>query len=213
MLEEFVRYVNENLKHVQLVLVGGDLGFGGATLKRFKRVFSGLKVRWRTVIGDNDSYGSYQRLFGPLRYEFTHRRVRFLLFDSAQRSGSSGPLQFGEVTDETLRWLNDRLRARQDEMVVLVTHVPMVPQVARNSGQVLEVIRSAGKVKLVLAGHIHFETVMKKDGMVHYCGYGFYLKPHQFAEFLVTDKGLWLRRHYFDGRRFVSLPAELLVRI
>ncbi|MDR0976131.1 MAG: PQQ-binding-like beta-propeller repeat protein, partial [Prevotellaceae bacterium] len=154
---------------LDFVLVTGDLTEEGdrASLLKVKSCLDLLKVPYYTVLGNHETKWSdsgctaFSEIFGPERFEFTHKGFLFLGFNS-------GPLMrmaYGHVSPQDITWLRERLtRAGREQPVVLVTHYPMLEGDVDNWYDVTDAVRPFN-VRLFIGGHYHKDRNLRYDGI------------------------------------------------
>jgi 3',5'-cyclic AMP phosphodiesterase CpdA len=115
------------------------------------------------VIGNHDSRAHWRTVFGPgrLNYTFERGHWRFIALDTSP----------GHLPEETVGWLNDRLREGGAKTAAILLHHPLVlskqytevfkaryrgSPLLRNASEVLTLLREHGKtVRAVFCGHLH----------------------------------------------------------
>lgn len=147
------------MERVDFVLVTGDITEEGdrACLLKAKECLSLLKVPCYTIMGNHETKWSesgctaFGEIFGGERFEFEHKGVLFLGFNS-------GPLMrmaLGHVAPQDIRWMKEEMeRHGKDNPVVLVTHYPMLPGDVDNHYEVTDAVRKYN-VRLFIGGHYH----------------------------------------------------------
>jgi len=179
-----------NLLDPDLVMTVGDLvqGYNETPqwldqMREYKEIMNRLKMRWFPVAGNHDVYwrgqgktpeghheSNYEKHFGPLWYSFAHKNAGFIVLYSDegdastnQKSFSSGRLQ--TMSDEQLTFLKQSLeKLKQVDHVFVFLHHPRWiggGYSGSNWPVVHEILKDAGNVSAVFAGHIH---QMRFDG-------------------------------------------------
>lgn len=154
---------------IDFVLVTGDLTEEGdrKTLEKVKDCLNLLKVPVYVVLGNHETTWSnsgctaFKELFGEERFEFTHKGILFLGFNS-------GPLMrmaFGHVSPQDISWMKHEIeRNGADKPVILVTHYPMLDGDVDNWYNVTDAVRPYN-VRLFIGGHYHRLNKSFYDGI------------------------------------------------
>lgn len=186
-LEQAVADVN--LLHPDLVMTVGDLVQGyndtPAWLKQkddYKRIMARLVCPWFPVSGNHDLYwrgdgpkpageheSNYEEHFGPLWYAFEHKDSWFIALHSDEGDPASGEKDFNKpqcqrMSAAQFEWLAATLeRARAAKHVFVFLHHPrwLANKYGDDWERVHTLLKSAGNVSAVFAGHIHH---MRWDG-------------------------------------------------
>jgi Concanavalin A-like lectin/glucanases superfamily/Calcineurin-like phosphoesterase len=186
-----------NLLDPDLVMTVGDLVKGYnerpewvAQMKEFTGVMSRLRMHWYPVAGNHDvnwrggtsppgqHEGDYEEHFGPLWYWFPHKNAAFVVLYSDEgdrktnRKGWSNA-KLNSMSPTQLAWLQGVMRETKDfDHVFLFLHHPRwisSRYKGTNWDAVHAVLKAAGNVSAVFAGHIHrrrYEGV--RDGITYY---------------------------------------------
>lgn len=154
---------------LDFVLVTGDVSECGdrATLLVVKECLSHLSIPYYIILGNHETKWSdsgctaWQQVFGYERFEFTHKGIHFLGFNT-------GPLMrmaLGHVVPQDLSWMESRMEAcAPDEPIIVVTHYPLIPGDVDNWYQVTECLRRHN-VRLCIGGHYHSLRNLSYDGV------------------------------------------------
>lgn len=174
------------LRDVDFLLFGGDNApvdhyrpgdeRAEALMKTFKDMVDGNGQKAYYTAGNHDlvftdgsldvqSLRTYEKVFGPAYYSFTHKGVHFIVLNSNEQDGK-GEYRLGEGQ---IAWLRKDLKAvGTDVPIVLTMHVPMLslyyPAIEgryvtsdgmfSNYKEVWDMLRDY-RVELVLQGHQH----------------------------------------------------------
>ncbi|EMI42084.1 LamG-like jellyroll fold domain-containing protein [Rhodopirellula sp. SWK7] len=190
--------VDTNLLDPDLVMTVGDLvqGYNEAPkwmqeMREYRDIMEKLKMKWFPVAGNHDVYwrgkgeapqgqheSNYEEHFGPLWYSFEHKNAGFVVLYSDEgdpvtneKSFSEGRLQM--MSDEQLSFLKQSLEMHKDlDHVFVFLHHPRWIGGGYEGGNwdvVHEMLREAGNVSAVFAGHIHHMRFDgPKDGIAYY---------------------------------------------
>ncbi len=187
-----------NLIDPDLVMTVGDLVQGYnekpqwlSQMAEYKAIMDRLNMKWFPVAGNHDVYWSgegpapqghneaiYEEHFGPLWYSFRHKNAGFVVLYSDEGDPQSnlkgfnkGALQ--EMSDEQLAFLKKALAELQDaDHVFVFLHHPRWIGGGYTGGNwetVHQMLKQAGNVSAVFAGHIHHMRYDgPRDGIEHY---------------------------------------------
>lgn len=179
-----------NLLDPDLVMTVGDLiqGYNEkpewmAQMKEYREIMSELNMQWFPVAGNHDVYwrgpgdapaghheSNYEEHFGPLWYSFQHKNCGFIALysdegdpESNEKGFNSGKLQ--TMSDQQLAFLEKALNElKGSEHVFVFLHHPRWIGGGYEGGNwdtVHNLLKEAGNVSAVFAGHIHR---MRYDG-------------------------------------------------
>lgn len=194
-LEQAVHDVN--LLRPDLVMTVGDLVQGYNETPRwleqareYKDVMARLLCPWFPVVGNHDLYWrgkgpkpageherEYETQFGPLWYAFEHKKHWFIALDSDEGDPATGEMDFSKpscqrMSAEQFAWLGATLeRARGATGVFLFLHHPrwLHGGYGDDWDRVHDLLKKAGNVRAVFAGHIHrLRYDGNKDGIEYF---------------------------------------------
>ncbi|MEO9593547.1 metallophosphoesterase family protein, partial [Rhodopirellula bahusiensis] len=195
-LEQAVQ--DTNLLSPDLVMTVGDLiqGYNEKPewmrqMAEYKEIMNELDVRWFPVAGNHDVYwrgkgpapqgqhdSNYEEHFGPLWYTFRHKNAGFVVLYSDegdpvsnQKAFNVGKLQ--RMSDKQLEFLSEALKQHKDrDHVFVFLHHPRWiggGYTGSNWDTVHGMMKDAGNVSAVFAGHIHHMRYDgPKDGIEYY---------------------------------------------
>ncbi|EMI56027.1 beta-galactosidase [Rhodopirellula sallentina SM41] len=187
-----------NLLAPDLVMTVGDLVQGYnetptwmTQMKEYRQIMDNLRMKWFPVAGNHDVYwrgdgktpqghheSNYEEHFGPLWYTFAHKNAGFIVLYSDEgdpvtneKSFSEGRLQ--TMSSEQLEFLKQSLEmhSERDHVFVFLHHPRWIGggYSGGNWDVVHEMLREAGNVSAVFAGHIHHMRFDgPKDGIAYY---------------------------------------------
>lgn len=157
--------------------------------KQFRKVIDGLNVPFYPVAGNHDVYwrgegrppteheADYEKAFGPLWYAYEYKNCWFIVLFSDEGDPATGEKNFEKassqtMSDEQLSWLKDTLaKAKDADHVFVFLHHPrwLESNYGADWRRVHEVLKEAGNVNAVFAGHIHaMHYFGKKDGIEYF---------------------------------------------
>lgn len=126
------------------------------------------KENWRFIILNSTDLSLYANPEGSRKYEYSLSVVTEM-----EREGLIHAREWnGGVSKPQLQWLDIELSkaCREDERVIIATHMPVLPLNMNNLWNNDELVRILEKhdcVALYIAGHYHMGGYMEKEG-IHY---------------------------------------------
>lgn len=177
-----------NLFEPDLVMTVGDLiqGYNDTSawmpqMQEFKSVMGNLLCPWFPVAGNHDIYwrgenrpakhheADYEMHFGPLWYAFEHKHSLFIALFSDEGNPADNSKSFEDpesqrMSPEQFAWLKETLeKASDNDHVFLFLHHPrwLGGGYGDDWQRVHHLLKEAGNVRAVFAGHIHR---MRYDG-------------------------------------------------
>lgn len=153
---------------LDFVLITGDITDEGDryTMERAKNIFDLLRYPYYIVLGNHETKWSdssctgYEEIFGYERFEFEHKGVYFLGFNS-------GPLMrmaYGHVVPQDITWMKEKLSERKTIPAIVVTHYPLIPGDVDNWYDVTDALRNFD-IRLCIGGHYHVFKNWSYDGI------------------------------------------------
>ncbi len=190
--------VDTNLLDPDLVMTVGDLiqGYNDTPewlqqMVDYKDIMNRLQMKWFPVAGNHDVYwrgvgnppagqheSNYEKHFGPLWYTFQHKNSGFIVLYSDEGDAATNEKGFNQgrlqsMSEPQLEFLRQSLEQHQDlENVFVFLHHPRWIGGGYTGGNwdvVHEMLKKAGNVSAVFAGHIHhIRFDGPKDGIAYY---------------------------------------------
>ncbi len=185
-----------NLLRPDFVINVGDMiqGYNQKTewiqqAKEFKKILKMLDPPFFPVAGNHDVYWQgegrpskeheedYEKVFGPLWYAFEHQNCYFIVLFSDEGNLETGEKTFNKpsaqtMSNEQFSWLRNTLKKATDaEHVFLFLHHPRWYEggYGRDWRRVHQILKEAGNVSVVFAGHSHSMRYFgKKDGIEYF---------------------------------------------
>ncbi len=185
-----------NLLGPDLVMTVGDLvqGYNPTAawlleMVEYRTIMSTLKMPWYPVAGNHDIYwgsgdapaghheSDYERHFGPLWYRFVHKNAAFIALYSDEGDRATNRKGWGEglnrMSEEQRSWLAATLAETKgcDHVFVFLHHPRWIGTTypGSNWDEVHALLRGAGNVTAVFAGHIHRQRYEgRRDGIEYF---------------------------------------------
>lgn len=172
-LEDLQNSVNEinQTRGIDFVIVSGDITDSGdrASMELVKTELDRLRVPYHITSGNHETKWSdsgctdFARVFGSDRFEFVHKGVYFIGFNS----GPVIKMSDGHVAPQDIAWLsgNLELKTKRDNSVryiIPVTHYPLQEGDVDNWYEVTDVLRRYN-VQCVIGGHYHRNLLFNCD--------------------------------------------------
>lgn len=182
-----------------LVMTVGDLiqGYNRTPLwlkqkDEFHTIMDKLKCRWFPVAGNHDVYwdrsdkkkpaghheGNYEKHFGPLWYSFQHKNSGFLVLytdegDEAKNEKGFNQGRLQTMSPKQLDFVRKALKEMKDcnHVMVFLHHPRWIGggYTGGNWEKVHNILKDAGNVSAVFAGHIHHMRYDgKRDGIEYF---------------------------------------------
>lgn len=154
---------------IDFVLVTGDLTENGdrATLEKVKSILDLLKQKYYVILGNHETKWSdsgctaFDDIFGSDRFEFMHKGVLFLGFNS-------GPLMrmaYGHVVPQDIAWMTREMgKTDKSTPVVLVTHYPILAGDVDNWYELTDAVRPYN-IRTFIGGHYHSNREFRYNGI------------------------------------------------
>jgi hypothetical protein len=172
-----------NLLDPDLVMTVGDLVNGYNTteqwleqMKEYRAVMGALRMPWYPVAGNHDIYwrgketpaghheANYEKHFGPLWYSFRHKNAAFVVLYSDEGDPKTNRKGWKDgsvnrMSAAQLAWLRRTLESTRgaDHVFVFLHHPRWIDEIypGGNWDEVHALLKAAGNVRAVMAGHIH----------------------------------------------------------
>lgn len=155
---------------VQKVLALGDQTDAGKDKKRAKNLVSlakqaGMEMIW--VRGNHESRSATKKIFFPdglLYYEQELDDWKIIILDTNENLS----LVNGGIKEKQLQWLEEKISGTEKNILIAMHHPifrireELPDRIASNYQEFEELISASGKVKYVLAGHVHPKTLFEK---------------------------------------------------
>jgi len=196
-LEVLKKAVSEtNSLDPDFVFTIGDLIQGYCTtpvwmrqMKEFRSIMDNLEMPWFPVAGNHDIYwngpgkpagghrGNFEKYFGPVWYAYKHKDCTFIALFTDEGDPITGAQGFDRpekqvMSDTQKNWLKNILqKAKDDKHVFVFMHHPRWEKgrYGDDWGNVHEILKSAGNVSAVFAGHHHtLKYAGLRDSIAYY---------------------------------------------
>ncbi len=155
-LPEFIKIANK-LNNPYYIIIGNHDVFRNNGLS---------KEQYLQIVKDNNIFYKYKK---P-NYVFKKDNFVFIVVDGAKEiiPGSTGYYK-----KETLDWLEKQLQKYKNKPVIILQHFPLVSEVEIKSHEVyqkeeyLELLDKYDNVISVIAGHLHMNSEVMRNGVYH----------------------------------------------
>lgn len=186
-LENTVKTINKE-KGVSFVIFTGD-NIDAAEpeyLHEFMKIVNKLNIPYYIVIGNHDVYRSnglskdiYLDIIREHNFWFRYRKPNYsfkkngFLFVVVDGAKEVIPGAIGYYREDTLKWLDKKLSRNKRNKTVIFQHFPLVPVKDVPSHRVfegekyLEMLDKHDNVVSVIAGHIHVNGEIMRNGVYH----------------------------------------------
>ena len=174
-LAEFVRNVNKLNVPYYIVIGNHDVYKNGGLSKK----------RYIEVIHENNMFYRFRK---P-NYLFKKNGYVFIVADGAKEVI---PGAIGYFKEDTMKWLEKKLRKYRKSNVVIFQHYPLVPikehvsHRVYNKDEYLELLDKQDNVVSVIAGHIHTNGEIMRNGVYHITTPSLLNDPHSYKVITIS---------------------------
>lgn len=206
-LKAMVDTINKNEKDISFVMFTGDNidKPDEKDLAVFVKTVNKLKKPYYVVIGNHDVYKngglSKQRYLEVIRennafyhirkpnYVFKKHGYVFIVADGAKEVI---PGAVGYFKADTMKWLANKLKRYHRSKVVIFQHYPLVPikehasHRVYNKAEYLELLDKNENVVSVIAGHIHTNGEIMRNGVYHITTPSLLNDPHSYKVITIS---------------------------
>ncbi|MHC4601095.1 MAG: metallophosphoesterase family protein [Planctomycetota bacterium] len=157
-------------------------------MKQFRVIMDRLEVPWYPVAGNHDIYWGgknkpkaqhepdFEKHFGPVWYSFPHKKCRFVAFYTDEGDPETGKRAYDDpaaqkMSPEQAAFLEQTMEAAKDaDHVLLFMHIPRWGfGGAADWKRTPKILRKAGNVSAVFAGHTHvMQYYGTRDGIEYH---------------------------------------------
>ena len=179
-LKNVVKHCNKFNPTIDLAIVTGDLTDSGKMeeYEEFNKILRDLKMPWFVIPGNHDNSKNLMHFFD--KHEYLPRNEKYCNYVIDKYPFTLMGLDttvigenFGELSDESLQWLELNLKRYSSKPTILFMHHPpfeigidgMDNQNLKNSAKFFEILRSYPHVKHIACGHAHRATETVIDGI------------------------------------------------
>ena len=186
-LRETVKSIN-NEKGISFVVFTGDnidtpnVSF----LPEFLKIINKLNVPYYIVIGNHDVYKNnglskahYLEIVKSHKWFYKYTKPNYIfkkngyVFIVADGAKEVIPGSVGYYKEDTLNWIDKQLKKHKRSKAVILQHFPLVASKELSSHRVynkeeyLEMLDKHDNVVSVVAGHLHINSEMMRNGVYH----------------------------------------------
>lgn len=227
-----------NRMQPDFVMTVGDLiqGYGGREswleqTAAFLAETNKLTIPWYPVAGNHDVYwyrdtegrpndhheSDYESHFGPLWYVFEYDNCWFIVLYSDEGDYETGEKDYNnaalqKMSDQQYNWLKETLdKAKDADHVFLFLHHPrwLGTHYGDSWQRVHELLKNAGNVSAVFAGHYHRMLYSQMDGIDYYV---LATTGGTFSHYSIDDQHLWYWVAVQPNSYFVSaIPIDAMI--
>ncbi|MCQ2958282.1 MAG: metallophosphoesterase [Candidatus Gastranaerophilales bacterium] len=221
-LEKAVKEINKN-KDVQFVLFTGDNidNPKKEELVAFLKIVNKLHKPYYMLIGNHEVFKNqgftkkdymhtvwwrHPQMFfkGPNYVLKPNNELVFIIVDG---TNEIMPSPSGYFKENTLEWLDKKLKKYQNKKVVIVQHYPIFHEVRKTSHDImdkdkyLQTINSYDNIIAIIAGHFHSNSDIYRKGIYYLSAPGFVAEPHEYK--IITFS--------YDTKYLFADPSEFSV--
>jgi len=196
-----IKEINKN-KNVKFVIFSGDSinNPDKKTMSKFLTIADKLNKPYYLVIGDKEVLRrknfdkknfmrAYKRhnlsmLFKKENYVIKpNKDIVFLFVDG---TNETFPSNSGYFKEDTLNWLDKKLKKYKNKKIVIVQHYPIIPPSSKIGYATIEpekyfhVINSHENVIAILSGHFHKDNTFYKKGIYHMSAPAFAAEKYEY---------------------------------
>ena len=175
-LAAFIKIINK-LKYPYYLVIGNHEVYKNGGLS---------KKRYLEIVRDNNFLYRYKK---P-NYTFKKKGFVFIVADGAKEVI---PGAVGYFKADTMKWLEKQLKKHHRNCVVIFQHYPLVPikeQASHrvyNKDEYLELLDKNDNVASVIAGHIHTNGEIMRNGVYHITSPSLLNDPHSYKIITISS--------------------------
>ena len=206
-LKAAVDTINKNEKDISFVMFTGDNidKPNIEDLAVFVRTVNKLKKPYYILIGNHDVYKNgglskkrYLEIVRENNIFFTQRKPNYVfkkngyVFIVADGAKEVIPGAIGYFKADTMKWLEKKLKRYRRSNVVIFQHYPLVPikdhpsHRVYNKAEYLELLDKNENVVSVIAGHIHTNGEIMRNGVYHITSPSLLNDPHSYKVITIS---------------------------
>lgn len=186
-LEETVKSINKEKDISFVVFTGDNLDSPKEEyLPDFINIINKLDVPYYLVIGNHDVFKNnglskdhYLEIVKDYNYFYKYKKANYVfkkdgfVFIVVDGAKEIIPGSIGYYKEDTLKWLDKQLKKYKNKPVIILQHFPLLTMKERPTHRVyqkekyLELLDKYDNVISVIAGHLHTNSEMMRNGVYH----------------------------------------------
>lgn len=186
-LENTVRDINKEKDIAFVVFTGDNIDSPHEEyLPEFMKIINKLNVPYYIVIGNHDvfknnglSKAHYLEIVRDNNFFYKYKKPNYVfqkdgfVFIVVDGAKEIIPGSIGYYKEDTLKWLDKQLKKYKNNPVIILQHFPLIATKEVKTHEVyqkekyLDLLDSHDNVVSIIAGHLHFNSEIMRNGVYH----------------------------------------------